>query len=112
MKSHVTSLISIFPVKDLETSLAWYRKWLGDPDVIPMEGIAEYHVTETAWLQLSQEEGNPTSLVLGVDDIKKVQEELASNGLEPSDLMDWEVVLTCYIDDPDGNRISFAQEVL
>ena len=77
-----------------------------------MEGIAEYQVTETAWLQLTQEEGNPASLILSVDDINKVREDLVNKGLEPSDIMDWEVVLTCQIEDPDGHTISFAQEVL
>ena len=57
MKSQFINLITVFPVKDMETSLAWYRRWLGEPDSIPMEGIAEYQVTETAWLQLTQEEG-------------------------------------------------------
>ena len=112
MKSQFTNLITVFPVKDVETSLAWYRRWQGEPDSIPMEGIAEYQVTETAWLQLTQEEGNPTSLILGVDDINKVREELVNKGLEPSDIMDWEVVLTCQIEDPDGHTISFAQEVI
>ena len=77
-----------------------------------MEGIAEYQVTETAWLQLTQEEGNPASLILSVDDINKVREDLVNKGLEPSDIMDWEVVLTCQIEDPDGHTISFAQEVI
>ena len=112
MKSQFTNLITVFPVKDVETSLAWYRRWLGEPDSIPMEGLAEYQVTETAWLQLTQEEGNPTSLILGVDDINKVREDLVNKGLEPSDIMDWEVVLTCQIEDPDGHTISFAQEVI
>lgn len=111
MKSQFTNLISVFPVKDLGTSLAWYSKWLGQPDVIPMEGVAEYQLTETAWLQLTQEEGTATSIILGVDDIHKVREQLLNQGLEPSDIMDWDVVLTCEIEDPDGHRISFAQEV-
>ena len=112
MKSQFTNLITVFPVKDVETSLVWYRRWLGETDSIPMEGIAEYQVTETAWLQLTQEEGNPASLILSVDDINKVREDLVNKGLEPSDIMDWEVVLTCQIEDPDGHTISFAQEVI
>ena len=112
MKSQFTNLITVFPVKDVETSLVWYRRWLGETDSIPMEGIAEYQVTDTAWLQLTQEEGNPASLILSVDDINKVREDLVNKGLEPSDIMDWEVVLTCQIEDPDGHTISFAQEVI
>lgn len=32
----VKSIVSVFQVSDIEKSLLWYKKWLGEPDVIPM----------------------------------------------------------------------------
>ena len=40
----VKTIISVFQVSDIEKSLSWYKKWLGEPDVVPMEGVAEYEL--------------------------------------------------------------------
>ena len=109
-----TSLISVFAVSDLEKALAWYRTWLGEPDVVPMEGVAEYQVAEGAWLQLSNDDASLAGkgmMVLGVEDAKSYRQELIDAGVAVGELMDYEVVLTFDIADPDGNLISFAQEL-
>lgn len=55
-KIEIKSLVSVFKVLNIEQSVAWYTKWLGEPDVIPMNGVAEYQLSPNSWLQLSYEE--------------------------------------------------------
>ena len=112
MRAYLKNSVTVFPVKDITASITWYNQWLEKPDIVPIEGMAEYQLTDTAWLQLSQEEGGEfANIILGVEDIAQVREELFRKGLEPSEIVDWQVVLVCDLQDPDGNRISFAQEV-
>ncbi len=109
-----TSLVAVFQVKDIEASIAWYKKWLGEPDIIPMENTAEYKIGESAWLQLSAEEFDKAgsgAVVIGVDDVKQCKKVLDEQGIETGDIMDYEVVLVLDIYDIDGNQISFAQEM-
>lgn len=108
------SLVSVFQVSDLDCALSWYRKWLGEPDVISMEGVAEYALSENAWLQLSAEEKDrvgSSGIVIGVEDVKNCKTILEQKGIEAGEIIDYEVVLVFDIQDVDGNRITFAQEV-
>lgn len=112
-KIAMKSLISVFQVSDIDQSLNWYKKWLGEPDVIPMEGMAEYQITPNAWLQLSCDESSDkktSTIVIGVEDIHSTHQSLQNNGIEVSDVVDYEVVLVVDTFDPDGNQITFAQE--
>jgi len=94
--------------------LLWYKKWLGEPDVIPMEGVAEYELSKDTWLQLSYE-GNKniekSAIIIGIEDIKSCKETFENNGIKTGEIQDYEIVLVFDIHDPDGNRISFVQEV-
>lgn len=110
----VNSLVSVFQVSDIEQSLEWYKKWLGEPDVIPMEGIAEYELSPNAWLQLSCDEENSqekSAIVLGVEDIAMAKRTLEECGIETGEIIDYEVVLMFDIFDIDGNKITIVQEV-
>ena len=110
----INNLVSVFQVSDIEQSLEWYKKWLGEPDVIPMEGIAEYKLSQNAWLQLScdEEKGQEKSaIVLGVEDVNMAKRTLEECGIETGKIVDYEVVLIFDIFDIDGNKITLAQEV-
>lgn len=110
----IKSIVSVFQVSDIEKSLLWYKKWLGEPDVVPMEGVAEYELNKETWLQLSYE-GNEkiekSAIIIGIEDIKSCKEILGNNGIKTGEIQDYEVVLVFDIHDPDGNRISFVQEM-
>ena len=110
----VKSIVSVFQVSDIEKSLLWYKKWLGEPDVVPMEGVAEYELSKDTWLQLSYE-GNKniekSAIIIGIEDIKSCKETFENNGIKTGEIQDYEIVLVFDIHDPDGNRISFVQEV-
>lgn len=113
-KIEMKNLVNVFQVSEMNESLNWYKKWLGEPDVIPMEGIAEYKIAPNAWLQLSCDESDDkktSTIVIGVEDIHLTQKTLQDNGIETGEIVDYEVVLVVDIFDPDGNQISFSQEV-
>lgn len=113
-KIEMKNLVNVFQVSEMNESLNWYKKWLGEPDVIPMEGIAEYQIAPNAWLQLSCDESDDkktSTIVIGVEDIHITQKTLQDNGIETGEIVDYEVVLVVDIFDPDGNQISFSQEV-
>ena len=110
----VKTIVSVFQVSDIEKSLFWYKKWLGEPDVVPMEGVAEYELNKNVWLQLSYEgteKIEKSSIIIGIEDIESCKQILGDNGIETGEIQDYEVVLVFDIHDPDGNRISFAQEL-
>ena len=110
----VKTIVSVFQVSDIEKSLFWYKKWLGEPDVVPMERVAEYELNKDVWLQLSYEgteKIEKSSIIIGIEDIKSCKQILGDNGIETGEIQDYEVVLVFDIHDPDGNRISFVQEL-
>ncbi len=113
-KININNLVSVFQVSDMEKSLEWYQKWLGEPDVVPVEGVAEYHIAPNAWLQLScgeENEQETSAIVLGVEDAAMTKKRLEECGIETGEMMDYEVVLVFDIFDLDGNKITFAQEI-
>jgi len=107
------SLISVIKVSDYAAALAWYGAWLGEPDEVPMEGMAEWRIADNTWLQLDASEGaaHPAAVVIGVNDVAACRAALLTAGIAAGDIVDWEVVLCCDLHDPDGNRISLAQVV-
>mgnify|MGYP000943142859 CR=1 FL=1 len=42
------SLISVIKVSDYAAALAWYGAWLGEPDEVPMDGMAEWRIADNA----------------------------------------------------------------
>lgn len=111
-KIKIKSLVAVFQVKDINSSIQWYKKWLGDPDNIPMEGTAEYKITSGTWLQLSESENVvSSSIILGIDDIKKCKQDLDSLGIKTGEIADYEVVYVFDVFDIDNNQISFVQEL-
>ena len=94
--------------------VARYKKWLGEPDVISMNGVAEYQLSPNSWLQLSCEEKysiETSSIVVGVEDINQTKKTLDECGIKTSEIIDYEVVLVLDVFDIDGNKITFAKEV-
>lgn len=106
-----SSLVSVIKVSNCEASTAWYGRWLGEPDVIPMAGMAEWQIAEHAWLQLDALAGEvgKAAAVIGVEDVAACRQALIHAGIEAGEVVDWGFVLTCDFSDPDGNRISLMQ---
>jgi len=105
------------PVRDLERSIAWYRAAfsLGEPDQVPMEGLAEYDLG-AFWLQLAaapdQAGGQGISVNISVADAADVRQDLIGKGVSVSELQRYEGVVEFFeLTDPDGNRIGFVTEL-
>ena len=107
----IEHVLAVVPVADLEIAYGWYERLLGRPaDNRPMESLAEWRVTDTGWIQVTQDPGRAGNLLLNfaVDDLGKHVGELSSRGLEPGEIetVNKNVQLSA-ITDPDGNRITF-----
>ena len=102
-------------VADLGSALAWYERLLGRPsDLVPNENEAVWHLTETASIYVV---GDPDRagrglLTVFVDDLDGWVAELVARGLETDTI---ETVQGLFrktvITDPDGNRITFAEDL-
>lgn len=104
------SLVSVVSATDFDAALAWYRSWLGEPDEVPMAGIAEWRIAGDAWLQLAAgETAGRSEAVIGVDDVAACREKLTGAGIAAGEIADWEVVLVCSLADPEGNTVSLVQ---
>lgn len=111
---HSTSVISVLPVDDYAAALDWYSKWIGrGPDVEPMAGIAEWQITDTAWIQVSTDTEVPgnTTVVLGVEDIDVQLAIFSATGIAWGEVNDYGFVKTADSKDPAGNTITLVQEV-
>ena len=105
------SLVSVLNVFDYTVALTWYSAWLGEPDETPMDGMAEWRIADNAWLQLDStaETVKPLAAIIGVNDLATCRTALLEAGIAVGEIQDWEVVLSCDLHNPDGNKISLAQ---
>ncbi|QBJ98490.1 VOC family protein [Rhodococcus sp. ABRD24] len=111
----MNSVIAVLPVKDFSTATAWYATWLGRPaDVEPMDGIAEWQIAENAWIQVTvdPDTAGRTNVVVGVDDLDAQIDLCTSAGVDIGAVEEYpDVVKTLVIADPDGNKVTFAQDL-
>lgn len=112
---NINSVISVLPVKDFEKAFNWYKKLFGrDPDVVPMEGIAEWQLVENAWIQVAidPERAGSTTVVLGVNDIEAQCKMCSEANVSVGEIVEYpEIIKMAEIIDPDGNKISFVQDI-
>jgi len=112
---NVNDVCAGLAVRDIAQARAWYSDVLGrGPDLEPIEGVAEWQMCSTAWLQLFEDPGRAGHAVvrLGVDRLADVTPRLAELGIaipEPVNIAD--MVLVLDVRDPDGNEVSFVQEL-
>ena len=108
----ITSVSAVVTVADFEGGLAWYERFFGRPaDQRPMDGLAEWHHTESGAVQVvhDAERGGRALVTLGVDDLDGFIAELSSRGLSVADVIDGVIARIASITDPEGNVITFAQ---
>jgi predicted enzyme related to lactoylglutathione lyase len=108
----ITRVSAVVTVADFEGGLAWYERLFGRPaDQRPMDGLAEWHHTESGAVQLvhDAERGGRALLTLGVDDLDALIAELSARGLTIGDVIEGVIARITSITDPEGNVITFAQ---
>lgn len=112
---NINSVISVLPVKDFDTAFKWYRNLFGrDPDVAPMEGIAEWQLVENAWFQVAidPEHAGNAAVIVGVDDIEVQCKICTDANISVSEIVEYpELIKIAEIADPAGNKISFVQDI-
>ena len=77
----IDHVLAVIPVVDIATARDWYERLLGrTPDNRPMNGLAEWRVTDTGWLQVWQDADRAGTALLNfaVDDLASHLDGLAS----------------------------------
>lgn len=109
----MTKILSVIPVSEFDAALDWYERLLGRPaDARPMPGLADWHLTDTAWLQVYRDpdRAGRTALNFAVDDLGAHTTELAGRDITLGDVTrtDKDAALASTVD-PDGNTITFIE---
>jgi len=112
---NINSVISVIPVKNFKLALEWYQKLFErEPDLVPMEGIAEWQLLENAWIQVSidLERAGGTTVVIGVNDLEKKCKVILDANLPIGEIIEYpEVIKMAEVIDEEGNKISFVQDI-
>jgi len=110
----VINVRSVIAVADLDAALAWYERLFGRPaDSLPMDGLAEWHLTGSGGIQLVRDADHAGKSVttLIVDDLEKQVADLVSRDLDGGAITTGDVARFAVISDPEGNTITFAEPI-
>lgn len=109
----MSKVLAVSPVSDFDAAVDWYERLLGrPPDARPMGGLADWHLTDSAWIQLFQnvERAGGTLLNLAVDDLDEQLAELATRGITGGEISSTDKgARLSTVTDPDGNRITLIE---
>ena len=112
---NINSVISVIPVKHFDDALDWYKRLFGrDPDIVPMEGIAEWQLVENAWIQVGTDpdRAGTTTVVVGVHDVEAQRKTCLDANLSIGEVEEYpEIIKMAEIIDLEGNKISFVQDI-
>ncbi|GLZ41932.1 VOC family protein [Actinokineospora sp. NBRC 105648] len=109
----VTKVLAVVPVSDFDTALTWYESLFGvGPSARPMPGLADWHVFDTAWVQVftDPERAGRTFLNFAVDDLAEHAATLAARGITLGETTTTAKNATLgSVVDPSGNTITFIE---
>ena len=92
----------------LEASVSWYEKLFGkSPTRRPMTGLAEWHFTDSAEVQLFEDRkhAGSSTLTLGVLPLEPERVRLEAAGLKPGPIEEATHFFILRLRDPDGNLV-------
>jgi hypothetical protein len=102
-----TDIAAVVATSDYPTARSWYSEIIGrEPDLEPVDGVAEWQIAATAWLQLVQDpaRAGTSAIRFGVDDLTAVLAELSTAGVAASEaVVIADMVTVVDVADPDGN---------
>jgi catechol 2,3-dioxygenase-like lactoylglutathione lyase family enzyme len=111
----INVLFAGVPVAELHAALAWYERLLGGPpDLVPNESERLWRLTDGGWVYVVEdaERAGGGLLTLIVDDMDAHLAELEGRGIEAGEIEAIsETTKKAVIVDPDGNRITFGEDV-
>jgi catechol 2,3-dioxygenase-like lactoylglutathione lyase family enzyme len=114
----ITNVLAVVTVADFDATRIWYERLLGRPaDRLPMPGCAEWQITANGGLQLvrNASRAGKAFVTLGVVDLEGHLAYLAGRGLAAGVITEGRTeggqpLRIASITDPEGNRITFAEE--
>jgi hypothetical protein len=104
----VIRILAQSTVSDLTTAERWYTTlWERGPDARPMPGLLEWHLGETAGLQLWSEpdRAGRSTVVIGIDDLAALAARLTAAGVEHEGPQPGGGARILQLVDPDDNRV-------
>ena len=107
-----TSVMAVVTVANFGAGLEWYERFFGrGADQRPMEGLAEWRLTDTGVVQLvhDPERAGHALLTLGVPELDETIMTLASRGVSTGEVVEGVIARIASITDPEGNTITLAQ---
>jgi hypothetical protein len=111
----VNDIAAVVAARDYATTRSWYSRILGrDPDLEPIDGVAEWQITATAWVQLVEDadRAGKSAVRFGVDNLAEQVKALNDVGIATSEpIMIADMVRVLDITDPDGNEVSFVEDI-
>jgi hypothetical protein len=108
----LTNVLAFSAVRDIDDAVRWYGMLLGrEPDIRPMEGLAEWKFEAGGWLQVNENRplAGRSSITLVETDMTERMDMLTKAGIKPKSFINGDAVSIVIISDPDGNQIVFAQ---
>jgi hypothetical protein len=96
---------------DLSVSEPWYEKLFGRAaDRHPMDGLAEWHFTDSAEVQLYQDKtkAGHSTLTLGVLPLAAERARLVAAGIEAGEIEQAKDFFILRLSDPDANLVVLA----
>jgi catechol 2,3-dioxygenase-like lactoylglutathione lyase family enzyme len=108
-------IAAVIATKDYAAARAWYIRVIGrEPDLEPIEGVGEWQIAATAWLQVVEDHdrAGKTAVRLGVDDLRAQISALEAEGIATGQLVVIaDLVKVVDVADPDGNEVSFVEDL-
>lgn len=107
-----TSVMAVVTVANFGAAVEWYERFFGrDADRRPMDGLAEWRLTDTGVVQLvhDPDRAGHALLTLGVPELDETIMTLASRGVATGEVVEGVIARISSITDPEGNTITLAQ---
>jgi catechol 2,3-dioxygenase-like lactoylglutathione lyase family enzyme len=114
-RPNVVDIAAVVAARDFQAARSWYSRVLGrEPDLEPIDDVAEWQITDSSWLQLvtDADRAGKSMVRFGVRDLVTQVETLNDAGIATSaPVVIADMVVVVDIPDPDGNEVSFVQEL-
>jgi hypothetical protein len=107
----IETIFANLSCSDLSVSEPWYEKLFGRPaDRHPMKGLAEWHFTASAEVQLHEDKSKAgkSAMTIGVLPMGAERERLVKAGIAAGEIEPVRDFFILRLNDPDGNLIVLA----
>lgn len=109
----VTHVLAVALVSDQDSAVDWYQRLFGrGPDARPMPSLADWHLADSAWVQVFHDPDRAGRSVfnLVVDDLDRHRAALEAAGIAVADVVtNAKGTRLAALTDPDGNTITLIE---